>query len=347
VQVTTDGKKNAIINGLADWVYEEEFEFTQAFQWSPDSRHIAYYRFDESEVPEYTVQFFTGLYPENYTYKYPKVGEKNAVVSIHIYDVNSTQEVTADVGSVTDQYIPRIKWTQDPDKLCIFRMNRWQNKLELLIADASTGKTVVMFTEENKRYINIHDNLTFFNSNKNFIWTSQMDGFNHIYIGNTSDGKLTQVTKGNWDVTNFYGIDEKNKKIFYQSAEVFPLERYVYEISFDGKQKNQLTKEHGWNDAEFNSSYTYMMVIHSDANTPHDFQLYNNKGQVVRMLEDNGDLKKKLTSYTLSKEEFFSFKTADGVQLNGWMIKPWNFDAGKKYPVFMTTYGGPASQSVT
>ena len=346
VQVTDDGKRNFIINGLTDWVYEEEFEFTQAFQWSPDSKHLAYYRFDETLVPDYTIQFFTGLYPENYTYKYPKVGEKNSIVNVYIYDLDSRQKVIADVGSDTNQYIPRIKWTNDPNRLCVFRMNRWQNKLELLLADAATGKSTIMFTEENKRYINIHDNLRFFNGNKNFTWTSQMDGFNHIYIGNVSDGKLVQVTKGNWDVMEFYGIDEKNKKIYYQSAEVSPTERYVYEISMDGTNKKQITTARGWNDAEFNSSYNYVLITHSDANHPEDFKLYKVKGQLLRVLEENDQLNEKLKPYPLSKKEFFTFTTSEGVQLNGWMIKPWNFDEHKKYPVFMTQYGGPASQQV-
>ncbi|MEO6169045.1 MAG: S9 family peptidase [Chitinophagales bacterium] len=346
IQVTRDGKKNAIINGITDWVYEEEFSFAQAYQWSPDSKHIAYYRFDEREVPEYTVQFFKGLYPENYIYKYPKVGEKNSVVTIHIYDVSTNHYVPVDIGTATDQYIPRIKWTQDANKLCVFRMNRWQNKLELLLADATTGKTSVMFQEENKRYLEINDHLEFFNANKNFIWMSEMDGYNQIYIGNVSDGKLLQVTKGNWDVTDFYGMDEKNKKIYYQSAEVSPMERYVYEMSFDGKKKKQLTMDHGWNDAEFNTSFTYMMVTHSDGNNPEDYTLYGKKGEVVRELEDNSELKEKIKTYPLSKKEFFTFTTSEGVQLNGWMIKPWNFDSNKKYPVFMTEYGGPGSQEV-
>jgi dipeptidyl-peptidase-4 len=172
-QLTQDGKKNFIINGITDWVYEEEFSFAQGYQWSPDNKHLAYYRFDETDVPQYTVQFFRGLYPENYTYKYPKVGEKNAVVSLFIADVTTGSKVKVDVGAETNQYIPRIKWTLDPNQLCVFRMNRWQNKLELLLADAGSGKTRVMFTEENKRYIDIQDNLSFTNANKNFIWTSR------------------------------------------------------------------------------------------------------------------------------------------------------------------------------
>lgn len=346
IQVTTDGMRNSIINGLTDWVNEEEFAFTRAFQWSPDSKHLAYYRFDETAVPEYTVQFFTGLYPENYTYKYPKVGEKNAVISIHIYDVAAGKNITADIGAETDQYIPRILWTQDPALLCITRMNRLQNKEELLLANAVTGKTSVMFTEENKRYIEVHDDLRFFNSNKNFTWTSEVNGYNHIYIGSVADGKLTQVTSGNWDVTAFYGIDEKQGKIYYQSAEVSPMERYVYETSLDGRKKKLLTAAHGWNEAAFNSSFNYFLVTHSDANTPDDYKLYNRKGVQVRVLEDNVKLKQKLKTYPISSKEFFSFTTADGAQLNGWMIKPWNFDASRKYPVFMTEYGGPGSQEV-
>jgi len=345
-QITTDGKRNSIINGICDWVYEEEFAFTQAYQWSPDGKSIAYYRFDENEVPEYTVQFFKDIYPENYTYKYPKVGEKNSKVSILIYNLISKTTTKVDLGTDTDQYIPRIKWTEDPNVLCVFRMNRWQNKLELLLADANTGKIRVMFTEENKRFIDINDNLTFFSQNKKFIWTSEMSGYNHIYTGNVADGKLTPVTSGNFDVIAFYGIDEKNKLIYYQSAEVSPLERYVYSISMDGKKKTLLTTEKGSNDAKFNDSHTYMMITHSDANTPADYKLCDAKGKLIRVLEDNYKLKEKLKTYPLSKMEFFSFTTSEGVQLNGWMIKPWNFDASKKYPVFMTEYGGPGSQSV-
>jgi dipeptidyl-peptidase-4 len=346
-QITTDGKHNFIINGLCDWVYEEEFAFTRAYQWSPDSKSIAYYRFDESDVPEYTIQFFKDVYPENHTFKYPTVGEKNSVVSILIYHPDSKTTTKVDVGPETDQYIPRIKWTQDANKLCVFRMNRRQNKLELLLANASTGKTRVMFTEENKRYIDINDDLAFFSQNKNFIWTSEQSGYNQIYIGNVADGKLTPVTSGNYDVTAFYGIDEKNKLIYYQSAEVSPLERYVYSISLDGKKKMQLTTGKGWNTARFNDVHTYMMVSHSDANSPTDYKLFDAKGNLIRVLEDNRDLKDKLKTYPLSKLEFFTFTTSEGVQLNGYMIKPLNFDADKKYPVFMTEYGGPGSQSAT
>ena len=345
-QVTTDGRKNFIINGICDWVYEEEFGFVQAFQWSPDGNTLAFYQFDESMVPEYTVQFFNDLYPENYTYKYPKAGEKNSVVEIYLYNVQSGATVKADVGAEQDQYIPRIKWTNDAKALCIFRMNRLQNKLELLLADASTGNTSVLMTEENKKYININDNLTFLNGNKQFIWTSQQDGYNHIYIYGF-DGKIkTQVTAGKWDVTAFYGVDEKNGLIYYQSAEESPMRRYVYSIKLDGADKMKLTRDAGTNNASFNSTFTYFLRNHSDANAAPDYAICKADGGVVKILEDNSGFKKMIADYQLSKKEFFTFKLDDGTELNGWMIKPAGFKANKKYPVFMTCYGGPGSQQV-
>ncbi len=345
-QVANDGKKNFIINGICDWVYEEEFEFVQAFQWSPDGSTLAFYRFDESAVPEYTVQFFNDLYPENYTYKYPKAGEKNSLVEIYLYNIQSGVTVKADVGTEQDQYIPRIKWTNDANALCIFRMNRLQNKLELLHANASTGKTSVMMTEENKKYIDINDNLTFFKDNKQFIWTSSQDGYNHIYIYGF-DGKIkTQVTIGKWDVTAFYGLDEKNGLIYYQSAEESPLRRYVYSIRLDGSDKKKLTADAGTNDASFNSSFTYFLREHSDANTAPDYAICKSNGSVVKVLEDNSSFKKMIADYQLCKKEFFTFKLDNGTELNGWMIKPTGFNPKNKYPVFMTCYGGPGSQQV-
>ena len=345
-QVTNDGKLNHIINGICDWVYEEEFGFVQAFQWSNDGNTLAYYRFDESEVPEYTVQFFNDLYPLNYTYKYPKAGEKNSVVEIHLYNVPTGATVKADVGAETDQYIPRIKWTNDAKSLCIFRMNRLQNKLELMIADATTGKTTVMMTEENEKFINIHDNLTFLADNKQFIWTSQRDGYNHIYSYGM-DGKIkAQITSGKWDVTAFYGVDEKNGLIYFQSAEESPLQRYVYSINLDGRSKKKITPDAGTNNADFNSTFTYFLRSHSDANTPGDFAICKASGSVVKVLETNEALKTTLAPYQLSKKEFFTFSLSDGTVLNGWMIKPAHFDEQKKYPVFMTCYGGPGSQEV-
>lgn len=345
VQVTTDGKRNFIINGIPDWVYEEEFSFSRAYEWSPDGKKIAWIRFDESEVPEYTLQYFNNHYPENYTYKYPIVGAKNSVVSVSVYHVDTRQTVKMDIGNDTDQYIPRIKWTKDPGKLCITRLNRLQNNLELLAGDVNTGNTRVFFTEKNKCYVEISDALTFLEDNS-FIWTSSMDGYNHIYHYNATGQLLKQVTTGNWDVTEFYGVDEKRKLVYFQSAEVSPLQRYIYVISLEGKNKKQLTPVKGWNTGEFNPSFTYFLNNHSDVNTPNDFTICNKEGKVLRVLQDNKELAEQRSQYNISKVEFFTFKTTDGIILNGYIMKPSGFDPSKKYPVLMNVYGGPGSQQV-
>ena len=360
--VTNNGKKNELINGITDWVYEEEFAFVQAYQWSPDSRYIAFMRFDESKVPEYTIQYFNDLYPENYTYKYPKVGEQNSVVSLFVYNVLGKSTAFIDCGGDDSQYFPRMLWTQNANELCITRLNRLQNKLDLLLANVDStvnmsGPNVrlqspftivakIFFTETNDRYIDINNDLTFFNHNQNFIWTSSINGFHHIYIYNLKGELIQQVTNGNWDVTNFYGIDEKSNTIYFQSAEVSPLERYVYSIKTDGTDKKQLTNSIGANDAEFTPGFFYFMNNHSDANTPNDFSLCSNDGKVIRVLQDNSDLKNALKSYHLNPKTFFNFNIADGTSLNGFIIKPANFDSTKKYPVYMFCYGGPGSQKV-
>jgi len=207
--VTDDGKQNSIINGAADWVYEEEFGFAKAFFWSPDGSKIAYIRFDETEVKEFTMtNYKDGVYPEYVTFKYPKVGEKNAIVSVHIFDLKSENTTKVNIGT-DESYIPRIKWTPDPNKLIVFKMNRHQSHLELLLADAKNGKTSVMMEEKNKYYIDIHDHMHFLENGKEFIWTSEKDGFNHVYLFNTKGKEVKQITKGNFDVTSFYGVDEK------------------------------------------------------------------------------------------------------------------------------------------
>jgi dipeptidyl-peptidase-4 len=344
-QITDDGKKNSIINGIPDWVYEEEFAFSRAFEWSPDSKKIAWIRFDESQVPEYTLQNYNDHYPENYTYKYPKVGEKNSIVSVKIYDVETKKTTTVEIGNDTEQYIPRIKWTQNPNQLCITRLNRLQNKLELLIADAMTGKTNVLFTEESKYYIDINDDLYFLKDNS-FIWTSSKDGYNHIYLYN-SDGSLKkQISSGKYDITKFYGCNEKNMKVYFQSAEISSIQRYIYSIEINTGVKMQLTTPKGVHYAEFNPGFTYFLDKYSDANTPKTVSIYSSKGKSLRILEDNAALKKLLSETIISPLEFFTITTPENVTLNASIMKPANFDATKKYPVLMRVYGGPGSQEV-
>ncbi len=347
LQITFDGKYNSIINGSCDWVYEEEFTFTKAFEWSPDNRYIAYYRFDESAVKEFTMTNYTGeLYPEYETFKYPKVGMENSKVSIHIYDTHQKMEKTVDRTSEPNGYIPRIKWSADPSMLCVFWMNRHQNHLEILLANAVTGKTTLLLNEDNKYYIDIDDNLIFLKGGKGFIRTSEQDGFNHIYHYDMDGNLKKQITSGEWEVTNFYGVDEKYQRIFYQTASVSPMEREIFSIAIDGGDKKQLTLQKGANGGQFSTTFDYFVLNHSTINSAPVYTVYDREGQLVRTLEDNNHTSVLQKEAGTQPVEFFSFTTSEGVDLNGYMIKPYNFDPAKKYPVFMTQYGGPGSQKV-
>ncbi|HFB99608.1 MAG TPA: S9 family peptidase [Phaeodactylibacter sp.] len=346
-QITRDGKHNHIINGATDWVYEEEFALAKAFEWSPDGNKIAFMRFDESAVKEFTMTLYKNeSYPEYETFKYPKVGADNAIVTIHIFDLTTGKTIKADTGNETDIYFPRIKWTLDANQLCIFRMNRHQNELELLLTNATTGKTKVMLKETNKYYIDITDDMTFLKDGKCFIWTSERDGHNHIYMYELSGKLKRQLTKGDFDVTNFYGVDEKRKRIYYRAAEDSPMERQVYSVNFKGKKKRKITPAKGTNRVQWSSNFDYYVNTHSTLNTPSTYTVYENNGKEVRVIEDNADMRMIQKKYGWQNFEFFNFSTSENVKLNGWMLKPADFDPNKKYPVFMYVYGGPGSQTV-
>ncbi len=351
-QITTDGKKNHIINGTCDWVYEEEFGFTKAFQWSPDGKKIAYYRFNESEVKEYTLTYYGDLYPDWETYKYPKAGEDNSIVEIYLYDLSTGNATKVDIGEETDQYIPRIKWTNDPSKLAVQRLNRLQNHLEILLVDASSGNSQVMYTEDNDYYIDITDNLIFLPDNEQFLITSEVDGYNHIYLYNIGGTLNKQLTNGNWEVRDVYGYDEKHELVYYQSAESSPLNRDVYRINIKGK-KTRISHKDGTNNASFSSNFKYFINNYSTSGVPPVYTVNLANGKEVRVIEDNAALREKLAGYKISKPEFFKFSTPEitmpdssVVELNAWRILPYNFDPEKKYPVLLSIYGGPGSQEV-
>ena len=348
VQVTHDGEMNKIINGALDWVYEEEFGFAKGFEWSPDGRYLAFYHFDESEVKEFTMTHYqNGLYPDYETFKYPKVGEDNSIVNVHIYDLKTGNTAQVDIGTETDQYIPRIKWTQDPGQLCVYRLNRHQNNLDLLLTDAATGKTSVLLSEQNEHYISemVFDNIRFLPGGRHFIWTSEKDGWHHIYLYDMGGKLVRQITKGDWEVTEFYGVDEENGVVFYQAAENSPLERQIYSIGLDGKNKRAIAAEKGVNSAQFSSTFDYYVLNHSTFNTPPAYEVFDREGSSVRMIEDNARIRKTQEEYGVSKGEFFTFTTSEDVELNGWMIKPPDFKENRQYPVFMFVYGGPGSQT--
>jgi dipeptidyl-peptidase-4 len=345
--VTTDGKKNAVINGITDWVYEEEFAFVRAFDWSKDSKKLAYIRFDESEVPEFSMSIFQkSLYPTIETFKYPKAGEKNSVVSLHIYDAASNATKKVDLGNYNDFYIARLQWTKDNNVLSAQVLNRHQDNLDLLFVDGTTATAKVVLNEKDKAYVDVTDNLTFLQDNS-FIWTSEKDGFNHIYVYDKTGKLKNQVTKGNWEVTSYYGFDEKTKTIFYQSVENGSINRDVYRITLDGKNKVRLSKNVGGNAATFSPNFQYYINTFSSASQPTIYTLNESKaGKEIQVIENNQDLATKLKGYNLPSKEFFVLKTEKGNELNAWIMKPKDFDASKKYPVFMVQYSGPGSQQV-
>lgn len=347
IQVTKDGVKNKIKNGWADWVYEEEFSKADYFSWSADSRYLAYVRWDETRVREYSMDMYNGeLYPVDVTFKYPKAGEDNSIVSVHIYDANSANTVMADIGSEQDIYIPRIQWTNDAKLLSIQRMNRLQNKVELLFANAADGSSKVILTEEAKTYIDITDNLTFVGNNKGFIWSSEQDEYDHLYYYDFNGKLINQITKGSFDDVEFKGYDEKTNNVYYISTEGGVINRELYSIKLNGTGKKKLSTQVGTTGADFARGFKYYVSSFSDANTPPVYELHSADGKLIKVLEDNKNLREKMKGYNLSTKTFFTFKTSEGIELNGWMMKPSNFDPNKKYPVYMTAYNGPGANLV-
>ncbi len=349
IQLTNSGEKNKIINGITDWVYEEEFAFVRAFEWNANSDVIAFLRFKEAEVPEFSMDIFgSGLYPSQEVFKYPKAGEKNAEVQMRIVYVKQKDQAQIHLEKVkTFEYIPRFQWTNDPYTLSVTTLNRHQNDLNLYLVNVmeDTFQPKIILNETDKAYINITDNLTFLDDNS-FIWTSEKDGFNHIYHYN-KEGKLTnQVTKGNWEVTNYYGYDKKTKCLFYQSTEDGSTNRAVYSIKINGKKKKKLNTAIGTNSAAFSNSFNYYINTFSSVKTPSIYSLNEAKtGKQLKEIKNNTEISELVTNYTTSPKEFFTLTTKDG-DFNAWMIKPVDFDPTKKYPLFMFQYSGPGSQSV-
>ncbi|MBT1703066.1 S9 family peptidase [Chryseosolibacter indicus] len=351
-QVTDDGKFNAIINGSTDWVYEEEFGFVTGFYWSPDSKKLAYYRFDESAVKEYNLQRWNKgqLYPEDYKFKYPKAGETNSTVEIWITDITTNAKVKADLGTDKDFYIPRVKWTNDPNTLSIRKLNRLQNQLDLIHTNANTGKSSIVLTEREDAYVDLEfiDDLTYLKDGKHFIHSSERDGYKHLYLYSMAGGLVKQVTKGAFEVYEFLGYDEKAKLFYYSSTEVSPLERHLYSISFDGKKKQRLTKNQGSHAINMSKDFQFYIDHHTSASQPSVATLYRSKGNtLVKVLEKNESLTSAIKEYGLSPKSFYTVKASDGSVLNGLMLKPANFDSTKQYPVLIYQYSGPNSQNVT
>ncbi|TXK71588.1 S9 family peptidase [Mesonia sp. HuA40] len=347
-QLTQDGKKNEIINGITDWVYEEEFAFVRAFDWSADASKIAYLKFDETRVPEFSMDIYGSynnqLYPSQQVFKYPKAGDDNAKVSLHIFDLNQKESKSVKLPK-NYEYLPRLKWTKDKDVLSVQALNRHQNEMDLLFVNATSLEADVILEERDEAYVDVTDNLTFLNNNS-FIWTSEKDGYNHIYHYSKKGELIKQVTQGDWEVTAFYGFDPNTGRIFFQSTENGSVNRDVYSILANGKNKLRLTPKTGTNNADFSADYSYFINDYSSVNTPSVYTLHQAKnGKLVRKIQDNSALAEKVKDYGFSPKELSTIRV-NGEDLNMYMIKPQDFDENKKYPMLMYQYSGPGSQSV-
>lgn len=354
IQITKDGLKGSIINGIADWAYEEEFGQTRYFEWSPDSKLLAFVKFDETRVKEFSFQRFSGssdklkLYPDAEQFKYPKAGEINATTGVYVYDdFNKTTRLMKLLDPNPDSYIPRIQWTNETEKLMVYQLNRQQNRLDMIQANPRTGICRLILRREDKAYVDYQDiDGTIFTKDLKFFYTlNDKDGYRHIYQHRMDGTVARQVTKGKWDVTAFYGVDENKGVVYYQSTESSPLNRDVYAIDTKGK-KTALSDGKSYSSAQFSKNFSYHVLSSSTITRPDQTIVRNSKGLTLRELENNKELSDRFNQLGLNKKEFFQFTSSEGVPLNGWMLKPLNFDSSVKYPVLLVQYSGPGSQEV-
>ncbi len=342
-RITKDGAYNSIINGAVDWVYEEEFSMSRGFEWNVDGSKIAFYKFDESAVKEWVMPMYGALYPEQYKFKYPKAGEANSIVKVFVVEAKNGKCKELVLGSENDQYLPRIKWTNNPNTLSVQRLNRLQNKWELLMVNGT--EVSQSLEEKSKYYVDITDEIYFLKDNKHMIVSSEQDGNKHLYFHKLEGPQIYQITKGKWEIDNVLGVDEKNELIYFTSTEDSPTERHIYSINFQGKGKAKLTTEKGWHGAKFSNDFSLSLHNFTTANSPHKYVIRNSNWEEIRVVEDNQSYIDRNDTFKTSDVEF-SQVSVNGTELNYWMVKPANFDENKKYPLLMFVYGGPGSQTV-
>ncbi len=342
-KITSDGKNNSIINGSSDWVYEEEFGLVQAYQWSPDGKKIAYLKFDEENVNTFSMDIFKGqLYPSSKTFKYPKAGEDNSVVNLYIHDLEENK--TKFIYTEKDyEYIPRFFWTFTSNKLVFYGLNRLQNNLDFIVLNYENLQTEILFSENDSCYIEIKNELEFFNEN-HFIWISEKDGYYHAYLKNL-EGFESQLTKGNWEIKEIYGFDSDLMKLYYSSNEEGTETQSLFSLDIEYDFKEKISTKLGFNDAVFSHSLKNYINYYSNANQPNQISLNKADGSEIMIFENNQILIDKLSKYKLNKKEFFKIQT-DDTELDAWIIKPTKFDENKKYPLMMFVYGGPGSKEV-
>jgi dipeptidyl-peptidase 4 len=348
-QITTDGLINSIIYGAPDWVYEEEFSLTQAYCWSPDSRKIAFYRFDETQVPEFEMTVFTDLYPKTLRFKYPKAGEKNSVVQVRVYDTGTGRTVSMDVGQDSDQYIPRVKWTASSDTVCVIRLNRLQNKVDVLLCNAQSGSSGLLFSEASSWFISEikDDYIHFTRDGRYFLIRSERTGYFHYYLYSITGSFIHAVTQGEWETVGVLGFDDRNRTLYYTSTEGSPICQSIYAVKYDGSHKTKLSDQAGTNSAKFSKTYTYYVNTWSDANTPPRISVNKINGKLVRVLEDNAVLLHDIRIHGFTPKKFITIPVKSDLSLNAYLVLPPDFDSSRVYPLFIEVYGGPESQDVT
>ena len=343
IQLTNDGNDD-ILNGEFDWVYEEEFSIADGWRWSPDSKKIAFWKLDQTRVKSFYLDDEMSTYNKIYALKYPKAGEQNSKVNIVVIDIDSRKASWMDLKDIDNFYIPRIYWTNSSSKIAIEKLNRQQNQMELLMADAEDGKSNVVITDTDSCWVESEHNITFLKQSDKIILTSEMSGYNHAYIYDY-DGKLiNQITSGNWEVSKLIGADEENNLLYFMGKKDSPIEQQLYRVNFDGKNLKKISKNHGWHEANFSPNYKYFIQYSSNAETPTQVTLNKADGSLIAMLEEN--IIEAAKEYGIAYPKFIKVKTSDGTELNAYIIKPLDFDSTKKYPVVVFGYGGPGSQQV-
>lgn len=353
-QITKDGKFNEIINGVPDWVYEEEFSTNRSLCFTADSRILCWIKYDERKVKEYSLQLFMGshptmkaneVYPGTYTYKYPKAGEDNSIVSVWSYEIQTHKTNRLQVPLEGNGYIPRIKSTNDADRIIVFTMNRHQDVLNLYAVNPRTTLSQLLIKEQGDKYVKEEAMEGITIGQNSILLPSDRDGYMHLYLYNMNGSLIRKIGDGNYDITSIYGYDETTGDVYYQAAGINSHDRQIFVSHKNGKTE-RLTDTNGWNKAIFSGDYKYFLNTWSNYNTPYVFTIRDSKGKVLSTLVDNKELKEKVKTYGFNGRETFSFTTSEGVKLDGWMVKPKDFDTNKKYPVILFQYSGPGSQQV-
>lgn len=347
-QITKDGKKNSILNGLADWVYEEEFGHARLFEWTKNSDAIVFVKSDESQVPEIYIPIYgKSLYPTEMRYKYPKAGEKNSIVSAQLFRLDSGKTMPINLSSFKNYYIPNVVQTEKADEIVLITSERIQNASDVLKVNTKTGAVQKLFTETDEKWIDTDSPTLEFLEDNSFLWGSERDDFRHLYWYD-KDGKLKkQVTKGNWEVTDYYGFNPKSKEIYVQTTEKGSINKVISKINIENGKAQLISNPEGSNSANFSKNYNYFIETSSTASKPYTFVLKDGNGKVVKELQNNNEQLQKLKADNFVEKEFFTIPNESGDQMNAWIMKPKNFDKNKKYPLFMYQYSGPGSQQVS